>query len=161
MIREIFKANVGIVFYRSMFQQIGMAPSTLLSPSDPHPPIIFNSPKKSIYDVPDHVNGRAVQCDPAGKCVSEEVEDLNDARAPMCDRLKLAPFAPFWWTLEVLPQVRYYLREKDHQHTKEIKVNMGRGRRVPKREPPRVLEQSRYGRTRRACEKGSTSRGRR
>ncbi|KAI6161304.1 hypothetical protein EDD17DRAFT_1759355 [Pisolithus thermaeus] len=135
MIREIFKANVGILFYRSMFEQIGMDPSTLLSASGPRPPIIFNSPIKGIYNVSDHVKGRAVQCDPTGKCVSEEVEDLNDALAPMYDRLK---FAPFWWILEVLPQVRYYLREKDHQRAKGIKVNMGRGRRVPKREPPRV-----------------------
>ncbi|KAI6031125.1 hypothetical protein PISMIDRAFT_441682 [Pisolithus microcarpus 441] len=135
MIREIFKAGVGILFYRSMFQQIGMDPSSLHSPFDPRPPIIFNSPIKAGYVTPYQGNDEAIQCNPNGNFVNEELEDLYDARSEIHDELT---DTPYWWILEVLPQMMYYQREEDHQLAKEIKVNMGKGRRVPKREPPKV-----------------------
>ncbi|KAI5998211.1 hypothetical protein EDD15DRAFT_2409066 [Pisolithus albus] len=135
MIREIFKAGVGILFYRSMFQQIGMDPSTLHTPFAPRPQIIFNSPIKAGYVTPDHGTDEAIQCNPDGKFVSEELEDLYDARSEVHDELT---HTPSWWILEVIPQMLHFQREEDHQLAKEIRVNMGKGRRIPKREPPKV-----------------------
>ncbi|KAI6161305.1 hypothetical protein EDD17DRAFT_696176 [Pisolithus thermaeus] len=135
MIREVFKAGVGILFHRSMFEQIGMDPATLHTPFSPRPPIIFNSPIKAEYVTPYHGNDEAIQCNPNGKFVSEELEDLYDACSDLHDELL---DIPYWWILEVLPQALYYQKEEDHQWAKDIRVNMGEGRRVPKRDLPRV-----------------------
>ncbi|KAI6017467.1 hypothetical protein EDC04DRAFT_478799 [Pisolithus marmoratus] len=131
MIREIFKAEVGILFHRSMFNQIGMDPSTLYPHVIPRPPAIFNSPIKADVDVPSAADDAAIQCDPEGKFVSEELEDLFDACSPIYDQLKLAWY---WWILEILPQKQHYQREEDDLWVKDMRVNMGRGRHVPKRE---------------------------
>ncbi|KAI6161302.1 hypothetical protein EDD17DRAFT_1759354 [Pisolithus thermaeus] len=132
MIREIFKADVGILFYRSMFRHVGMDPSKLLSP---RPPIIFNSPIKAGYVRLCRDHDEAVQCNPNGELVSEELEDLYDACSDIHDQLS---DMPYWWILEVLPQVLYYQREEDDEWAKKIIVNMGEGRRVPKRGQPKV-----------------------
>lgn len=119
MIREIFKTNVGILFHRSMFQQIGMDPSTLYPDVVPRP-----------LAIPMH--GHA---DPDVKCVSEETEDLNDALSPMHDQLMAAPY---WWILEALPQKLRYQRTANGSWVESISVHMGRARRIPMREPPKI-----------------------
>ncbi|KAI6017468.1 hypothetical protein EDC04DRAFT_478802 [Pisolithus marmoratus] len=132
MIREIFKAEVGILFHRSMFHQIGMDPSTLYPHVIPRPPAIFNGPVKVVdADVPSDVSDMAIQCDPNGKFVSEELEDLNDARSPIYDQLKLAWY---WWILEMVPQKQYYQREEDDLWVKDLRINMAKGRLIPKRD---------------------------
>ncbi|KAI6154269.1 hypothetical protein BKA82DRAFT_1006214 [Pisolithus tinctorius] len=123
---KIFKAEVGILFHRSMFQQIGMDPSTLYPHVVCRPPPIYNSPANADPNAPcdDHA---VIQCDPDGKFVSEEMEDLYDALSPMYDQLMITPY---WWILEMLPQEQRYQREDD-MWAKIIKVNMGRGRHIP------------------------------
>ncbi|KAI6136042.1 hypothetical protein F5141DRAFT_995472 [Pisolithus sp. B1] len=136
MIREIFKADVGILFHRSMFEQIGMDPSTLYPHVTTRPPAIFNIPAKADPKVPcDDNDFAAIQCDPNGKFVSEELEDVNDALSPIYDQLMIAPY---WWILEALPQKLHYQRDQDDSWTRDITVNMGKGRHVPRRETLRV-----------------------
>ncbi|KAI6159255.1 hypothetical protein EDD17DRAFT_1613144 [Pisolithus thermaeus] len=136
MIREIFKADVGILFHRSMFEQIGMDPSTLYPHVTTRPPPIFNIPAKADPKVPcDDNDFAAIQCDPNGKFVSEELEDVNDALSPIYDQLMIAPY---WWILEALPQKLHYQRDQDDSWTRDITVNMGKGRHVPRRETLRV-----------------------
>ncbi|KAI6024558.1 hypothetical protein EDC04DRAFT_242602 [Pisolithus marmoratus] len=132
MIREIFKAGVDILFHRSMFQQIGMDPSTLYPEVIPRPPAIFNSPLKAVEDdKPSATDYTAIQCDPNGKFVSEELEDLSDACCTIYDQLELAWY---WWILEMVPQKQYYQREENDSWAKDLRINMGRGRHIPKRE---------------------------
>ncbi|KAI5998208.1 hypothetical protein EDD15DRAFT_2572829 [Pisolithus albus] len=119
MIREIFKTNVGILFHRSMFQQIGMDPSTLYPGVVPRPPAI---PMDSHADLD-------------VECVSEETEDLHDALSPVYDQLMRAPY---WWILEVLPQKLRYQRKTNGTWAESISVHMGRARHIPMREPPRI-----------------------
>ncbi|KAI6136038.1 hypothetical protein F5141DRAFT_4726 [Pisolithus sp. B1] len=119
MIREIFKADVGILFHRSMFQRIGMDPSTL------YPHVILRPPA-----IPMHGHS-----DRDVKFVSEEVEDLNDALSPINDQLMVAPY---WWILEVLPLKLRYQRRADSAWVQYISVHMGRGRLIPIREPLRI-----------------------
>ncbi|KAI6102620.1 hypothetical protein EV401DRAFT_1875847 [Pisolithus croceorrhizus] len=137
MIREIFKADVGILFHRSMFEQIGMDPSTLYPHVIARPPAIFTIPAKADPKEPndDDDDYAAIQCDPDGKFVSEELEDVCDALSSVYDQLKIAPY---WWILEVLPQKLHYQRDQDDSWTRDITVNMGKGRHIPKREPLKV-----------------------
>ncbi|KAI6154266.1 hypothetical protein BKA82DRAFT_4099354 [Pisolithus tinctorius] len=135
MIREIFKTEIGILFHRSMFQQIGMDPSTLYPHVTPRPPAIFNSPTNADPGVPCDDDDAAIQCDPDGKFVSEEMEDLGDALSPIYDQLKIARY---WWILEMLPQKQHYQRDEDDTWVKDIKINMGKGRHVPNRETLRI-----------------------
>ncbi|KAI6024564.1 hypothetical protein EDC04DRAFT_2573941 [Pisolithus marmoratus] len=122
MIREIFKASVGILFHGSMFQQIGMDPSTLYPHVVPRPPAVLNDP---MY----------VHHGPDVKFVSEEIEDLNDALSPIYDQLKIAPS---WWLLELLPLLRRYPRESDGAWVKGISLHLGRARNIPVRRTLRI-----------------------
>ena len=107
MVKQCFLANTGIMFYRSMFKQIGMDEAALHLDGR-RPPPIYQTPCPPGYSVP---KPRVVYpMDMARTFVSEEQEDLADALCPLHDQLKIKWG---WWTLEFIPQVLPYQRNKD------------------------------------------------
>jgi len=125
MLREIFKLNIGILFHRDMFKQIGMDPATLYPHVLQRPPPLYESPRAvSVPGTPDSTakalllpRPKVVNGDPTivaysdgGDFVNEELEDLNDATCPMYDQLS-ASLA--WWILEVIPQPLRYQNNDD------------------------------------------------
>ncbi|KAG6329587.1 hypothetical protein ID866_9501, partial [Astraeus odoratus] len=105
MIREIFKTKVGILFHGSMFKKIGLDPTKLYHRPHDRPLALYETESTVLPRPPD---------DPF---VDEETEDLYDALSPIYDQLKIAPY---WWTLEVLPQKQLYQRDKDDMWTKDF-----------------------------------------
>ncbi|KAH7886401.1 hypothetical protein F5I97DRAFT_1267285 [Phlebopus sp. FC_14] len=142
MIRECFKTNSGILFHRSKFKKIGIDPATLYPYVQERPPAIYQAPAQ----IPEPGSPGStkplvvavVKNDPTvvtnsaeWAFASEEEEDWTDALSPIYDQLKIAPY---WWILEVIPQKIRYQRDEDDSWTKEITVNMGRGRHIPMQE---------------------------
>ncbi|KAL4070335.1 hypothetical protein J3A83DRAFT_3177617 [Scleroderma citrinum] len=130
MIREIFKANISILFHSSMFHEIGLDPETLY----PH---VLKRPEAIYGDAPEvdcneelGPEKPVIQCDPNGTFVNEEYEDLSDALSPTYDQLRIAPH---WWVLEVLPQKHQFQKEDGTWH-KKLLFNKGRGRRIPQQD---------------------------
>lgn len=107
MIRECFKANAGILFHGSMFNEIGLDPATLY----PH---VVDRPVAVYGDAPDmefqqlKPETTVIQCDPRGTYESEELEDLSDALSPLYDQLRIGLH---WWMLELIPQKQQYQKE--------------------------------------------------
>jgi len=157
MIRECFKLNVGILFHRDMFKQIGMDPASLYPHVQARPPPMYQAPKvpgspdstmKALTaSRPKVVNGDptvVAYCD-NGDFVSEEVEDMLDAVSPMYDQLRIGPV---WWLLEVIPQPLRYQDDDDDAWVQKYtcvprclacyiadiagRVNMGAGRHLPR-----------------------------
>ncbi|KIK76154.1 hypothetical protein PAXRUDRAFT_170739 [Paxillus rubicundulus Ve08.2h10] len=145
MIRQCFKTGTGILFHRSMFKQIGMDPASLYPHVLDRPPPIYQSPPPpSEPGSPDSATRliipppQVIQNDPTivvysdgGTFVSEEDEDLADALCPAYDQLKLAPY---WWILEVIPQRLRYQRSEDDEWAKDIVLNLGAGRHIPRQQ---------------------------
>lgn len=127
MIRECFKANSGILFHGSMFNEIGLDPATLY----PH---VVDRPVAVYGDAPDmefqqlKPETTVIQCDPRGTYEGEELEDLFDALSPLYDQLRIGLH---WWMLELIPQKQQYQKE-DGTWAKNIGVNFGRGRHIPR-----------------------------
>jgi hypothetical protein len=116
MIREIFKAEVGILFHREMFKDIGMDPEMLCPHVRERPDIIYHQPPStSTHDSPNSmVQGLPKLSDPAdiySDFVSEEHEDIADAISPKNDELRRNSL---WWILEVLPQQVFYQDDNDN-----------------------------------------------
>jgi len=108
MIRECFKANVGILFHRNLFINIGMDPAKLDSNAHERPDIVY-SPVASTQ--PSDLS--PANQDPAkigGNFVSEEHEEAADAVSETHDQLKEAWW---WWILEYTPQPVYYKDDAD------------------------------------------------
>lgn len=119
MIREIFKAQTGILFITERLTEIGIDPSSLYPFVIPRPnalPVgeskIRKHPVKEIPIRPHMVltKNRPTVADvskppPVTMLASEEEEELMDALSPMYDQLKLKKG---WWLLEIVPlQLRY------------------------------------------------------
>lgn len=147
MIRECFKTEVGILFNREMFKQIGMDPLTLVDPLTLHPHV-----KKRPDIIMHHSPAPRV---PAKKVTdpviiyndfeSEELEDVADALSPVCDELWKAWFR--WWFMECIPQPIFYQDDSDNHDvvicrsvTSRLalwynaylagRINLGRGRQI-------------------------------
>ncbi|KAG6329588.1 hypothetical protein ID866_9502 [Astraeus odoratus] len=120
MIREIFKANVGILFHGSEFKKIGLDPAKLYHRVHDRPPAIYGNVEGTEFMTSQRPN------DPF---VDEETEDLFDALSPIYDQLKIAPQ---WWILELLPRKQHYQRDEDDMWAMDYKFNMGKGRRIRK-----------------------------
>lgn len=144
MIRECFRANTGIQFYREPLKGIGLNPDALL---DMCPPAPTPSPGRAAQ-----VDAAVVAAEPSdGTLVdlTEETEEFEDARSPIHDELKIAKA---WWILELLPmRFREQILRDDHykwkRHWKYVfassnllfsaihtemafRMNLGRGRTV-------------------------------
>ncbi|KAF9225174.1 hypothetical protein BS17DRAFT_730406 [Gyrodon lividus] len=145
MIRQCFKTGTGIMFHRSMFKQIGMDPATLYPHVVERPPAIYQSPlSPSEPSTPNSLTRltipppQVIKNDPTvvvysdgGTFLTEEDEDLADALCPTYDQLKLAPY---WWILEVIPQKLHYQRSEDNEWAKDIVLNLGAGRHIPRQQ---------------------------
>lgn len=119
MIREIFKAQTGILFITDRMTEIGMDPASLYPFVTPRPaplPVgehkIRNRPVKEIPIRPHMLLTKkkpsvaeVSKPPPVTMLDSEEEEELMDALSPIYDQLKIKKG---WWLLEVLPlQLRY------------------------------------------------------
>lgn len=130
MVRECFKLKTGILFDRRMFEVIGMDPNNLWPVVKQRPPPVHQfsgnpPPKIRTFMTTPGKNGLLVEDD---SFVSEEEEDLADAKAKINDMLDIAKS---WWILELVPQKIRYQKDDDTWATR-IAVNLGRGRVVPK-----------------------------
>jgi hypothetical protein len=128
MIRECFRTNTGIQFYRDSFKDIGLDPDTFL---DPRPPALVPTPTRvaqveaaaqTAAHAPEPSDGTLVeaQASPTAACSfkSEEDEELADALSPKYDQLELSK--P-WWILELLPMRHREQNRKDYSLTYEWK----------------------------------------
>ena len=121
MIRECFRANTGIQFYRDSFKSVGLDPDTFLKP---RPPALTPTPTQvsqiieAAASAPEPTNGTQDTQAAAASFKSEEDEELADALSPKYDRLKL--FKP-WWILEILPMLHRKRNPEDHSLTQEWK----------------------------------------
>ena len=145
MIRECFRVYTGIQFYRESLKSVGLNPDTLL---DMYPPAPTPSPARVAQ-----FEAAVVAAEPSdGTLVdlTEESVELEDARSPIHDELKIAKA---WWILELLPmRFREQILMHDHykwkRHWKYVfissdvlfsaihtevtfRMNLGRGRTVP------------------------------
>lgn len=119
MIREVFKANTGIMFNSESLRDIGLDPTTLYPFVTPRPPRLpvgsahIESrplPPSKLRRIASHITSKLrKRLDPeAGRVVTkplevtvgtEEEEDLKDALSPVYDQLGIHPL---WWILEVM-----------------------------------------------------------
>ncbi|OAX37702.1 hypothetical protein K503DRAFT_857190 [Rhizopogon vinicolor AM-OR11-026] len=91
MIRECFKAELGILFRQDTFKEIGMDPARLYPRVLERPDILYHSPYPSTQRSPDLMgqgpktgsNSASIYSD----FLSEELEDVADAISPMYDQL--------------------------------------------------------------------------
>ena len=128
MIRECFRTNTGIQFYRESFKEVGLDPDTFL---DPRPPALAPTATR-VADIEAAARAAAHASEPsdgtlveaqgsptaASSFISEEDEELADALSPKYDQLELSK--P-WWILEFLP-IRYREQNrKDYSLTYEWK----------------------------------------
>ncbi|OJA19274.1 hypothetical protein AZE42_04490 [Rhizopogon vesiculosus] len=132
MIRECFKAEVGILFRQDMFKEIGMDPARLYPRVLERPDILYHSPcpptqcsLKKRQDSKAGSNSASIYSD----FVSEELEDVADAISPMYDQLQKTWK---WWILEATPQTIFYQDDNDNSNVITCKINMGHGRYVPR-----------------------------
>jgi hypothetical protein len=117
MVRECFKLNTGILFDRKMFKVIGMDPDTLWPDVKPRPPPVreFSGnppPKTRPFLTLPGTNGELVE---DNYFISEEEEELADARSSINDMLKIAKS---WWILEFIPQKLRFQKDDDTWITK-------------------------------------------
>jgi hypothetical protein len=132
MIRECFRLDIGILFHRDMFKQIGMDPASLYPHVLPRPPPVYQSRVPSAPGSPDSTvkalmipRPKVVNGDPTvvvysdgGDFVNEELEEVSDATSPAYDQLR---DAYMWWALEVIPQPLHYQDDDNDSWIKEYK----------------------------------------
>lgn len=117
MVREIFKANAGILFLTDRIYEIGLDPSTIYPvvldrpDADPvgenkirEPPVEAKPIRPSMYRPWKKVSISEVseprETGPAAMLASEEREELLDALSPVYDQMSIKKW---WWFLEMIP----------------------------------------------------------
>ncbi|EMD31049.1 hypothetical protein CERSUDRAFT_69622 [Gelatoporia subvermispora B] len=147
MIREIFKANVGIRFHADLLRKIGLNPDTLYPYVLARPPAVTelpvditnaleqeaarkaavqNSAKKGKSKQLSSVPGDALLAN-RNIHLTEEQEDFVDAHCPIYDELSLARW---WWILELLP-LQHRHQKPDGGWKRYWSINLGEGRTIP------------------------------
>lgn len=124
MIRECFRVDTGIQFYREAFKGVGLDPDTFLI--NPRPPALDPTAArvaqaKTAAHAAEPSDGTLVdeaQASPtaATTFVSEEDEEFADAVSPLYDQLKLSKA---WWILEVLPVRAHEQNRSDYKWNHE------------------------------------------
>lgn len=130
MVRECFKIGTGILFDRKMFKYIGMDPESVWPEVKTRPPPVHEfsgtpPPSTRPFLTLPGDNGAPVE---DNSFVSEEEEDLADAKSDINDMLEIAKS---WWIMELVPQ-KIKFQKDDDTWTSKISVNYGRGRVIPK-----------------------------
>ncbi|KAH9160875.1 hypothetical protein EDB89DRAFT_2116984 [Lactarius sanguifluus] len=120
MIRECFRAKTGIQFFRESFKDIGFDPETLVDPKLYAPRPLALTPSDAQTPAPPTA---------AATFKTEEDEELVDALSPIHDELKISKT---WWILEVIPMRHREQNRSDYTWKYFWKMNMGKGRTVPK-----------------------------
>jgi len=121
MIRECFKANVGILFHRDMFKEIGMDYTKLYPIVHERPEVVYHSPSASTQSSLGPKAKDLAEQEPAkifSDFVCEEHEDAADAVSDKHDQLKKKWW---WWILEYTPQSVFYQHDDDAHDVVEHK----------------------------------------
>jgi len=145
MIRQCFILKTGILFHRNMFKKVGLEADNLWPKVKPRPSSTMSfsgQPPAQTRPTPDMGPSRVI--DEVTDFVSEEEEDLADARSPINDMLKIGKS---WWILEFVPQKIRFQNDEDSWISKLScviflrslsdlncfdSINRGRGRVIPK-----------------------------
>lgn len=130
MVRECFKANVGIMFDTDGLRGIGIDPHTVYPLVQPRPPPLSttNMRIQTTHDPVADINGHGAST--SAQPLSEEDHELRDALSPVYDQLALAWF---WWVLEFIPFRQLY-RKGDNTMQATFRWNKGAGRIIPQQE---------------------------
>lgn len=148
MIRECFRANTEIQFYREPLKRLGLDPDALVALGQPvsTPSSAVATKAEAAFHVAEPTDGTLV--DP-----TEESEELEDVKTDKHDELKIKKA---WWILELLPtRFREQIQKDDERHVwkhywkyvflyrttfesftrawHSRRMNLGQGRTVPKR----------------------------
>ncbi|OCH95705.1 hypothetical protein OBBRIDRAFT_787909 [Obba rivulosa] len=144
MIREIFKADVGIRFHADLLKTVGLEPKSLYPYVQTRPPAITELPSHIKEALQKEADEKAV-AEKLGKRkrgmstatvaigtqpkvqLTEEEEDFVDAHCPIYDELQLARW---WWILELLP-LTHRRQDSKGKWKESTYANLGRGRIVP------------------------------
>jgi hypothetical protein len=131
MIRECFKAEIGILFNSDDLRVIGLDPTTLY-PYVQKRPSPLPVADAMIQHIPPTQTKSQVQhytdIDDLSKIHrTEEEHELQDALSPMYDQLSLAWH---WWVLELMPIKQHYQKSDDTWGT-YLGANLGNGRFIP------------------------------
>ncbi|KAI0789554.1 hypothetical protein C8Q75DRAFT_718500 [Abortiporus biennis] len=126
MIRQCFLANTGIQFYGPLLRTVGLDPNALYPIIQPRPAVMTTSTVTIGYA------NQALPVGPDGQVMnpmSEEEEDLRDLMSPIYDQLSLVWG---WWLLELVP-MRHRVQAENNVWGGKWSVNLGHGRKIPKR----------------------------
>jgi len=131
MIRQCFILKTGILFHKNMFKSIGLDPDTLYPHVLSRPPVVHYTPGCLAHRFEPPINyakdyGKTIKFEEP--YINEEEEDMLDALTPIYDQLKMVKG---WWILEVLPTRQHY-QKADDTWTREIGINFGGPRIIPK-----------------------------
>jgi hypothetical protein len=99
------------MFHRDVFKVVGLDPDTIYPVVKPRPPPVTTlsaEPRLEYKMLEEGVEG--ITLVDTSDFVSEEEEDLADARSPMNDRLKASKS---WWILEYIPQNMRFQQDDD------------------------------------------------
>lgn len=112
MVRECFKIGTGILFDRKMFKYIGMDPESVWPEVKTRPPPVHEfsgmpPPSTRPFLTLPGDNGAPVE---DNSFVSEEEEDLADAKSDINDMLEIAKS---WWIMELVPQKIKFQKDDD------------------------------------------------
>ncbi|KAI0368948.1 hypothetical protein BV20DRAFT_434793 [Pilatotrama ljubarskyi] len=128
MIRECFRTNTGIRFHGDLLRAIGLDPAAL------HPLVAERPPPLQ----PDAQYMSTVA--PPLPQATEEEHEIRDALSPVYDQLDLAWY---WWFLEFMPMKKRVLGPApEYKQSKQLTLNRGTGRVVPKRHKPFYVHRS-------------------
>lgn len=110
MVRECFKLNTGLLFDRKMLKIIGMDPDSLWPEVKPRPPPIHAFSGNPPPAVRPFLSLFGENGSTEEDFVSEEEEELADARSPINDMLNISKS---WWILELVPQKLRFQKDDD------------------------------------------------
>ena len=110
MLRQCFLLKTGILFHRDLFKAVGLDPDNLYPVVKPRPPPVTTLSATPRLEYKMLSGGAGIGLIDTSDFVSEEEEDLADARSPMNDMLKISKT---WWILELIPQNMRFQQDDD------------------------------------------------
>jgi hypothetical protein len=111
MIRQCFLLNTGIMFHRDMLKVAGLDPDTIYPVVKARPPPVTTLSVEPLLEYKMlEENAKGIALVDTSDFVSEEEEDLADARSPLNDMLKISKA---WWILEYIPQNMRFQQDDD------------------------------------------------